>query len=281
MRRGFYLLTVFALCFFCVVSCKKTDSEQKEPHVSQEIYRGLHVGEITPIKGDNLEGVKWYTSSLFVSKIDSKQCIIPEHVGFSISTPPNTDSNYVVVEVVPKYEDYDLPLLCTTRNYEGITYDDFPYFDRYIGVTDFKTLEKRTLDPKSSGNIINALLVYRTENIKSPYVVYSFENGVLKTSGTLIDPAYIDNLPEFLKERYEEISVDVSKPAAYFIHKQIPSYLETTEYIDYVGGLQYYSQLGGILLVFTSGKETKSLLLNFLDELACRLEEMNISLNKL
>ncbi len=270
MKRKIVYLAALAMSIASLVSCGEKESEPKVPKITQDLYRGLHVGETITINGENLEGLAWETSQYFVAEVDASQRIVAKHVGLAWLYTLDDNKFKVVAEVAPKFTDYDLPVLCQTSTYEGITYDTYALFG-HTGVSHIKGYEKRTLDPKSKDNLINALLVYKTGNVKSPYVVYSFENAGLKTSGTLIDPAYISNLADFLKERYDVISIDVSKPAAYFLHRV---HEKDNESIDYMGGLQYYSQLGGILLTFTEYSETKAISIeDTLDDLARQLEE--------
>lgn len=210
------------------------------------------------------------TTNYFVSEVDASQNIVAKHVG--LAWHYTLDGNYMIVaEIVPNYTDYDLPVLCQTSTYAGITYDTYPLFG-HSGVSHIKMYEKREMDPKSKDNQLNSFLVYKTGNVKSPYVAYFFENATLKTSGTLIDPASIANLAVFLKERYEVISLDISKPAAYFLHR-VNS--KDRESIDYMGGLQYYSQLGGVLLAFMEYDGTKAISIEgTLDEFAHQLTEI-------
>ena len=57
-----------------------------------------------------------------------------------------------------------------------------------------------------------------------------------------------------MNERYKVISVDMQNYSAYFEHSR-----GENETIDYVGGIQYFSQLGGILLALLPYSGTKSL----------------------
>lgn len=241
-----------------LISCEKQEPEPEPipepliPHVTQEIYRDLHVGQTMPIKGDNLQDLEWEFTNSFVAEVDASQCIVPKHVGFSWAFADGEGKYRVVTEVTPKYKDYDLPVLYKTATYEGIIYDSNSLFS--LGspdITQIKGYEKRTLDSRSN----NGLLIYKTGNPKSPYVVYMFNKSYLESCGTIIDPIYASNLPDFLKERYEVISVDLTKPSAYFLHKNGPKGYEST---DLIGGLQYFSQLGGLLLVFTKNEGTKA-----------------------
>lgn len=265
---------MFLTAITCLDSCNKTDPEPelKEPHISQHMYRGIHVGDLTTIKGDNLNGLEWISAPFFVAEVDASQRIVPKHVGLSFIYGGIGDDfkeeNRIVVEVSPKYTDFDLPFICNQETYEGIPYDGIAMFG-YVGPSHIKEYEKRNLDPRSN----SSMLIYNTGNTKSPYVVYSFSStsSALSVCGSLIDPAYINNLPEFLNERYEVISVDLSKPAAYFIHK---THSKESEIIDYTGGLEYFSQLGGILLAFTHSNGTRSSSLeNCMNELANQLKE--------
>lgn len=248
MKRKIGFLATLAMSIVCLVSCGEKEPVPKEPEIFEYVYRNLHVGEPTPIKGENLGGLEWDSSNNFVAEIDASQRIVPKHVGFA----QIFGLGGLLIEVTPKYTDYDLPVICLTTTYEGIEYETYPPI---FGVPpgSVRLFEKRSMDPRSD----NSLMVYKTGNSKSPYVVYSFTDMKLQMSGTLIDTRYLSNLPDFLKERYNMYSVDLTKYSAYFYHQRGPKDDTKT---DYIGGLQYSAQLGGVLMVFMPYQGTKALI---------------------
>lgn len=268
--KGKYLFAIVAMAL-AVYSCGKIGEEEpKEPVITQTTYRGLHVGEIIPIKGENLTGIEWMSSPHFVAEANTSQQIVPKHVGLAWLYDSN-DKFRLVAEVTPKYTDYDLPIICKPEEYEGIPYALFTLFNS-VGASHIKEYESRSLDPRST----NSLLLFKTGNPKSPHVFYQFDETTrLSICGSVLDPAYISNLPDFLTERYEVISVDVSKLSAYFEHKMGGT---GDERIDYVGGLQYSSQIGGILLAFMLPSSTKAT--DFESTLSAFAEELSNTLNQ-
>lgn len=83
MKRKIGFLATLAMSIVCLVSCGEKEPVPKEPEIFEYAYRNLHVGEPTPIKGENLDGLEWDSSNNFVAEIDASQRIVPKHVGFA------------------------------------------------------------------------------------------------------------------------------------------------------------------------------------------------------
>lgn len=257
-------ITRFAIPLFGIVfllsSCGKVDGGQKVPTVSENFYLNLHVGTDVKIQGENLAGLQWTASNSYTASARSDM-ITPKHVGFTRlrhEDPPLS----LTCQVTPLYQDYDLPIV-----YEPIT-SHIIVGDKDIYITEEHTMiwgdapssvylrehsinPSRVRAPKSS----KTLQIFNTGNPKSPLVVYYFTNEKLTSSATVIDLSYIDNIPKFLAERYVVDYVDLNKCAAYFSHKKGT---EAGEIIDYIGGMQYSSDLGGLLLLFMPYSNSKS-----------------------
>lgn len=100
------------------------------------------------------------------------------------------------------------------------------------------------------------ILIYRTNNSASPYVLYSFTNGKLDGSAIVVPMIYSDQLVDFLGERYVFYSVDMSNYTADFAHfygtKDNPK-------IDYIGRMAYDSSIGGVLILYVqSSADTRT-----------------------
>lgn len=228
-------LLVYMLIASCEVPLDPIQEEPKEPKVFQYKYYGLHVGDSVPVLGEYLDKTLWNSWDYFVAEIDNSQRIIPKHIGQATIE----GLGFIEVEVIPRNTDYVLPFT---------SYFDFPpAIIRYVEENE----GGRFLNPRSSYN----LLVYDTGNRRSPYIVYMFTNGKCTMSGALIDLNYLSTLTDFLSERFEINSVDLVNYSASFTHKRGR---KGEERIDYVGAMQYYDYLGGLLIGFMKGDTTKS-----------------------
>ena len=235
------------------VSCIRHEiDEKKQPSVSIEQYRGLTVGNPVPIEGENLDGLKWDSNRFFVAEVDASQRIIPKHIGYSQIWCSN-GPGYLSVEVVPKYLDYDMPIIFSRASYEGVTYDDQCLFGTPSAA--IFSYEYQYANRERDNRSTSTLLVYKTGNVKSPYVTYSFDNDKLVMAGTLISPTYASNISKFLSERYEIFAFDLVSYTAYFEHRKGR---EKDQVVDVMGGIQYSSQLGGILLMLMPYDGTRS-----------------------
>lgn len=261
--KGKYLFAIVAMAL-AVYSCGKIGEgeieEDKTPTLETLLYPDLQVGTETPIDGKNLIGLEWTATNSYIASINGDK-IVPKHVGFT-RMKCDLPGFLLTLQVKPKYNDYDLPIVYLPINSRIISGDKDYYFieenemiwnaaPTTVYLHEHAINPSRTREAKSN----NTLQVFKTNNVKSPLVAYFFTNQKLTMSGAIIDPAYLSNLPQFLYERYEVFSVDVNKYSAYFVHKKGTS---SEEIIDYVGGLQYYSQLGGVLLAFMPPDETKA-----------------------
>ena len=279
MKRHLHFQTLISLVIgaslLFLASCTKEKEKEgdKTPKLTEYRYHRITVGNNVPIKGENLDNLSWEPNNYFVADVDAaKKEIIPKHVGYTQIPCPGV--GYLSVEVTPKYTDYDLPFIChkavlSFGDGETIYFDDFLYLGLSINAIKVEEASaKRSLDGRST----SSMLVYKTGNVKSPYVVYSSKNGVLNTCGVLISPSYLSNLANFVSERYSVFSFDLSKYSAYFVHMKGD---KEEEKIDYVGGLQYSSQLGGVLLAFMLPDESKAARHeSVLDEMAEELSEI-------
>ena len=262
-----------SLLFLASCTKEKETEGDKTPKLTEYRYHRITVGNNVPIKGENLDNLSWEPNNYFVADVDAaKKEIIPKHVGYTQIPCPGV--GYLSVEVTPKYTDYDLPFIChkagiSFADGEMIYYDASLNLGLNIGAIQVEeAAAQRKLDQRST----SSLKVYQTGNVKSPYVVYSSKNGILTTCGVIISPSYLSNLANFVSERYTVFSFDLSKYSAYFVHKQGK---KEDEKIDYIGGLEYYSQLGGVLLAFMLPDESKSASHeNVLDEMAKALSEI-------
>lgn len=248
--KQFPNILLIIVCFFCLNSCIRHELEaKKKPYVSVKIYRGLTVGNPVPIEGENLDGVVWESNRFFVAEVNPSQMIVPKHVGFT----QLFGAAGLSVEVVPKYTDYDLPVIFSTTRYDDIPYDDVCLFGSPSStIASFEFSKNRARDNRSSNN----LLIYKTGNENSPYVTYSFENDRLALAGSLIPLSHTSNLPKFLSERYEIFALDLVNYTAYFEHRKGR---EKDQVVDVMGGIQYSSQLGGILLMLMPYDGTRSI----------------------
>ncbi len=266
-NKFFVIISVFAI----ICSCDKNrDSERelaKEPQLSESTYRGLKVGASIPIDGHNIEGLSWSSNHYFVADINDLQRITPKHVGIATISSINANIQ-VYVEVTPRYTDYDLPIIHNTYSDNELVDADVLFGATQIYI---KEQEKRMLDSRSN----SSLLVYKTGNIKSPYIAYGFTDGKLTMAGSLINPDQITNLYGFLSERYALTAQDIVINSTYFVHMYGS---RNKEHIDYMGGLRYYQQLGGILLAFMPYEKTKAFSdsnsAEILDEFARQLKQI-------
>lgn len=252
MRHRIFTIIVVALSLFSCETVITDRNEATEPHVYEREYYGLQIGNPTIIKGENLNKISWESSTYFVAEVDDSNRIIPKHVGFSQITGSNGECLYV--EVSPSHNDFDLPLIYYKPSNAFFSLDKDLLFGTYA--SSIRSLEKRTLDTNTS-----TLLVFQTGNNRSPYVAYFFEDGLLSTSGVIIDLAFVSNLPAFLMERCSVDYIDTVNYSAYFEHRNGS---KNSEYIDYMGGLQYSPQLGGLLLAFMPYDNTKTAILDMI-----------------
>lgn len=268
--RVYSFISLIIICLFGSISCVRHELEiKKEPRVSIEKYRGLTVGNPVPIEGENLDGLKWDSNRFFVAEVDASQRIVPKHIGFTQIWCSN-GPGYLSVEVVPKYSDYDMPIIFSRTGYDDITYEDQCLFGLPSAtVYSFEyQYGNRVRDNRST----STLLVYKTGNVKSPYVTYSFDNDKLVMAGTIISPTYVSNLSKFLSERYEIFAFDLVNYTAYFEHRKGG---EKDQVVDVMGGIQYSSQLGGILLMLMPYDGTRSVSFDEeLDDFRKQIEEL-------
>lgn len=240
-----------------MVSCNETRIEEEPivdttPVLDEYIFRGIEAGKTVVLPGKNLDKTKWKSHNPFCATAEGG-ILKPHHIGFTNIFTTSPESFNLWVLVTPKYTDYDLPHVCQDSEVYALDYhwpyDGTPLWNSSpASISIYESAKEKDMRSTSS------LQVYKTGNTRSPYVCYFFQNGKLTQAGTIISLSSLNNLPAFLNERYKVISVDMQNYSAYFEHSR-----GENETIDYVGGIQYFSQLGGILLALLPYSGTKSL----------------------
>ena len=222
------------------------------PYLEETLYKDLHVGDKVPIKGRYLQGHKWSSSNFFVAEADESGYIVPKHVGSTEIV--DAIAGRLFVEVTPKITDYDMPIVYHKAGYNGIMLDQELLLGKQVDMGSFELANNRYLHSYSS-TATTKTVVYGTGNKKTPYLVYYYENDRLVYAASLFNPIYSTELPDLLKERYEVFSVDIKSYSAYFEHRRGKQGVES---LDYIGGLQYSAQLGGILLLLMLDNKTRA-----------------------
>lgn len=252
-------IALFFCLIFSIIGCNpkiepEEPEEDKTPVLEQTIYHGVDAGKDIKLPGKYLETVEWISYNPFCATAAGNK-LTTKHLGVAMMASKIEYPTYRLalwVLVNPRYDDYDLPFLAHPS---GQTKFDLFWPEDGVSlwgssptsIAGYET--KHTKDRRST----NSLQVYITGNVKSPYVCYFFENSKMTSAATLIDPKYTTNLADFLDERYRVTSIDLKNYSAYFEHAS--GQFET---INYVGGISYSYDLGGILLAFMPYTGTKS-----------------------
>lgn len=247
-------LLLLSICL--IFSCNGNEIEDPviedtTPVLEEFFYRDVEAAKTIILQGKHLDKLKWKSYNPFCAVAEGGK-LYTKHIGHAQIITTGEDHYGLKVLVTPKYNDYDLPYVCQPGGYtiNGVFWpDDGPSFWNCGPATISAYEKERVKDYRST----NSLVVYKTGNTKSPYVCYFFQNGKLTQAGTIISLSDLSNLPYFLKERYDVFSVDLVNYSAYFEHKH-----DSDESIDYVGGVQYSSQLGGLLLALMPPTKTKA-----------------------
>ena len=224
--------------------------EDTTPVLDNFIFHGIEAGKTISLQGKNLDKLVWTSSDPFCATADGGK-IHSNHVGFANIYTTGADRFALWVLVSPKYNDYDLPFVCEPSGQTALNYY-WPSPGQSLWNKGPATIAAYENTREKDRRSTNSLVVYKTGNIKSPYVCYFFDNGALTQAGTIISLSDLSALPFFLKERYDVISVDTINYSAYFEHKHFEE-----GSIDYIGGLQYFPQLGGLLLALMPPTITK------------------------
>lgn len=248
-----FLLVVNLFLF----SCNKEDSMQ--PVLSKRVYE-MHAGDKSPIDGSHLDMLEWDSQDLYIATVSDNNMIIANFVG---GTFIHSNKFSIIVDVLPKYNDYTLPIMFPLQRLGGIEkYIYRPEYTRpYYGFS--KGLIRAIVEDegykynKSYSN--NQLLVFDTGNINSPYLVYFFENDGLRGAGTLIPTTKSGNLVDFIAERYFVINKDGNSISFGHGHSE-----NGEPVLDLMGSLGYSSSIGGYLMYFEYHREQKFISCNSL-----------------
>ena len=243
---------------------------ESRPYLEETTYTELHVGEKTPVLGNYLNGHTWSSDNFFVAEVDKSGIIVPKHVGSTIIS--ESTIGRICVEVTPKITDYDMPVVYNKVGYNGIYLEQDLLLGRQVDMGSYEYANNRRLHSYNF-TATTETFVYGTGNKKTPYLVYYYENKKLVYAASVFNPIYSTELPDLLKERYEVFSVDIKSYSAYFEHRKGK---QGAESVDYIGGLQYSAQLGGILLLLMLDNKTKASTPIGQLELACKLIEKEL-----
>ena len=236
-----------------LISCSGTGlMPETRPYLEETLYTGLHAGERVPIKGNYLQGHKWSSSNYFVAEADESGYIVPKHVGSTEIV--DAIAGRILVEVAPKITDYDMPIVYNKVGYNGIMLEQDLLLGRQVDMGSYEYANNRYLHSYNF-TATTETFVFATSNKKTPYLVYYYDNKKLAYAASVFNPIYSSELPDLLKERYEVFSVDIKSYSAYFEHRKGK---QGAESVDYIGGLQYSAQLGGILLLLMLDNKTKA-----------------------
>lgn len=170
MKNKLLRLLFGLVAIITITSCSKSNDD--DLNIPQNIT--IEVGEDYSLNINR----EWSTNKDFVATVDGSGKITGSHVG---ECDIVSGENKCHVTVKPNYTLYREP-----------------YFDVNMSKEYVMSLYGEPYNVSSNGNIV----MYETGQDSAPYIMYTFEDGMLKSSSIVVRKTYESSLKLHLRNRY-------------------------------------------------------------------------------